>query len=270
MKYLWKNISFFILLIVIICCLLLVNGCMAMPTQTEDHDLIATAFLATKANLEEMRLSGWSHYGEKASLEQMQQAAQETAALLRLGNLQASSRAGDLEEYILAGENSYGDWQLIFQANEDGTYLIINLLSYAPVQTLPQIKNSLREALIYRSKSFFQEKISPDPSTDDKKSSGYFDDEGEPNCLIIGSLSGNLSQLSLRNRFARAIESCGGILVEEASEENYFSQCAYIPNLIPVVSIQKKSVNLHLAASYDEQEDLTFIYLGCPMIYSDY
>lgn len=268
MKYLWQNQRLMILLIIIICCLPLFNACMAMPTQSEDQDPVATAFLATKANLEEMRLSAWRRYGEKASLAQMQQAAYEMADLLKLGNLQPSSHTGDLEEYILEGRNSQGDWRLIFQTNAEGAYLIINLLSHAPVQTLPQIKKSLRETLNYRLSDFPQEKISPAPSADNSDPGN--DDEGEPNCLIIGTLSGNLSQLSIRNCFARAIESCGGILVEEASEDNYFSQCAYIPNLLPVVLIKNKSANLHLAASYDEQKKLTFIYLGCPMIYSDY
>lgn len=270
MKYFRQNLRIFLLLIILICCLSLVNACMVMPAQSEDQDPLATAFLATKADLEEIRLSGWSLYGEKASLEQIRQAASETASLLKLANIEASSHTGDLEEYILEGKNSQGDWQLIFQSNQEGTYLIINLFSHAPVQTLTQIKNSLREALSYRSEKFPATKNNPSPSADDNGTHSYFDDEGEPNCLIIGTLSGNLSQLNLKNRFARAIESCGGILVEEASADNYFSQCAYIPGLLPVVLAQNKNINLHLAASYDEQKQQTFIYLGCPMIYSDY
>jgi|GEM_PF-4775102 len=269
MKMSGLNLRLFFLLIFFLACPFFFNACMAMPTQSIEQDPLATAFLATKANLEEIRLSGWSRYGKKASLEQLQQATQETASMLKLSKLQASSHTGDMEEYILEGENSQGDWQLIFQTNEDGTYLIINLLSHAPVQNLTYMKSSLREALTFRAKNFPQEKKTSS-SSEEESNPGSYDDEGEPNCLIIGTINGNISQLSLRNCFARAIEACSGILVEEASEDNYFSQCAYVPSLLPVVSLQNKNVNLHLAASYDEQKKQTFLYLGCPMIFTDY
>lgn len=95
---------------------------------------------------------------------------------------------------------------------------------------------------------------------------------GEPysvNALLVGSCPGNMQE-QWQKQIESAIAACGAELVEITAEESYCSSTARCPFLQESELSGGRHINLQLAASYDEQEDRSFYYLGYPLLYIDY
>lgn len=141
--------------------------------------------------------------------------------------------------------------EVIFQSlmdtkNKNETYLIINMVDSKGPDFFDMTKEILGSA--------FQ----------------VFNQEPEINQLIIGFQDGKLTKKTYDDTINSIFSAVGGKISGEVEEENYFSMTGYVPNIKDKLKIGRDDVNIQVAMAYDELENKTYIYIGSPLVYSDY
>ena len=94
--------------------------------------------------------------------------------------------------------------------------------------------------------------------------------EGEVSISFTGEIAGNLS-LKERNAFAeKLIDNIGGKVVRQFRSDELFTIYGYSRRLEEYEEVAGEKMNFNLAVSYDEERDVTQIYLAIPYIMEDY
>jgi len=213
------------------------------------------AFQSSKAIFVENKLQGWAKisnqfasreellgYGAKIqeSLGVKESAIQEEASDEGFNSVRIK---GEISEKISA--------EIILQSltdkkGQDETYLIINMDDCRGPEFLNISKEKIRAA--------FQ----------------IFGQKPEINQLMIGFQEGKLGKKSYQSLMNGIFSSVGGKISGGVEEENYFSKTGYVPGIEEKLKVGRNDVNIQVAMAYDDLENKTYIYIGSPLVYSDY
>jgi len=240
------NINMKKICVYIFCCCTLFFPACAQPASTmQTDDAMVIAFQALGAKLTETRLAAWRPLAEEMlPIETMEQVAAEIADSLSLKQLRPYAiRERNWQSYQLDGKTDQSSYQILLQTSELQTYLIVNSTSPAHIRYFPSLRAQTINAA---------------------------GEGAELNCLMVGELDGGYNSKELKKRFATAFAAAGIKKVEANGDDSYFSQTGYLEGIAPALRSGKKKYNIQLAASYDEGKGVTMVYLGTPLIYSDY
>ncbi|MCL2678107.1 MAG: YwmB family TATA-box binding protein [Clostridiales bacterium] len=225
-------------------------GCRAEPEpalQETGEDAFAAAFLATGAQLEEMRLIAWSLKEARfMTAAELKSEAERIAASLGLQDLNEKKEdESGWRSYSLQGVNGRGNFQVLLQALPGETYIMVSVAAKSGIEDFSNLCRELLEA------------------AGGKKAA-------ELRFLLVGSFPGKLSRDDLAGRFSAAFAAAGAQTVEQAQGSNYFSVTGHLPGVTRHLLSGQKKVNLQMAGDFSETEQKTFIYLGSPLIFDDY
>ena len=87
---------------------------------------------------------------------------------------------------------------------------------------------------------------------------------------LEGRIPGELSRKEQRILAEALLEKMGAKWVAGVDEEALYTVYAYAKGAGETKTLPEGEVNLNLAVSYDELQDETVFYLGCPMLVSDW
>jgi len=90
------------------------------------------------------------------------------------------------------------------------------------------------------------------------------------NSCITGKFDGKLDKLEFTRVSKDMFEKISAKKVEGIEDGNLISVSAYSPSIDDYISINGNKVNLNLAIRYNEREDRTYIWIGTPVITSEY
>lgn len=94
--------------------------------------------------------------------------------------------------------------------------------------------------------------------------------KGEVSLGFTGEIAGNLS-LKERNSLAKTlIDDISGKIVREFRSEELFTIYGYSGRLEEYEEVAGEKMNFNLAVSYDEERDVTYVYLATPYLMEDY
>ncbi|MEL7568297.1 MAG: YwmB family TATA-box binding protein [Dehalobacterium sp.] len=213
------------------------------------------AFQSSNAVFVETKLQGWAKINDRFSnKEELLSYGSQIEEILGLEDGVTKEEASDqgFNSLKIIGRISEKlSAEIIFQSladtnGNDETYLIVNMVDYRG----PGFLNLSKEKMVL----VFQ----------------LFQQEPEINQLMIGFQDGKLSKKSYSDTINGIFSSVGGKISGEVEEENYFSSTGYVPNIEEKLQVGKKDINIQVAMSYDELENKTYIYIGSPLVYSDY
>lgn len=213
------------------------------------------AFQSSKAIFVETKLQGWAKINDLFSTgEELLSYGSQIEHILGLEDAVIREEASDqgFNSLKITGQISEKlTVEIIFQSltdtkSKDETYLIVNMVDFRGPGFLNLAKGKMRSA--------FQ----------------VFQQEPEINQLMIGFQEGKLSKKSYSNTINGIFSSVGGRISGEVEEENYFSITGYVPNIEEKLKVGQRDVNIQVAMAYDELENKTYIYIGSPLVYSDY
>lgn len=213
------------------------------------------AFQHSKAVFSETKIQGWTKINDQfSSRQELLGYGEEVKRVLGLADSVTREEASDqgFNSLKLTGQISEKlSVEIIFQSlldkkKENETYLIINMVDYRGPEFLSLTKEEMQKA--------FQ----------------VFHQKPRINQLMIGFREGKLTKNSYRETINGIFSAIGGRINGEVEEENYFSKTGYVPNMEEKLKIGRKDVNIQVAMAYDELENKTYIYIGSPLVYSDY
>ncbi|HHT63322.1 MAG: YwmB family TATA-box binding protein [Bacillota bacterium] len=213
------------------------------------------AFQSSKAIFVESKLQGWAkindHFSSREELLGYGSQVEKAMGLQKNSIREEASDEGFNSLKIKGEITDKITVEIILQSlldkkSQDETYLIINMVDYRGPEFLDLSKEQMRAAF------------------------EIFEQEPEINQLIIGYQKGKLEKKSYQNTISGIFASVGGRISGEIDEENYFSKTGYVPNIEEKLLVGRDEVNIQVAMAYDELENKTYIYIGSPLVYSDY
>ncbi|MGN0962090.1 MAG: YwmB family TATA-box binding protein [Clostridia bacterium] len=129
---------------------------------------------------------------------------------------------------------------------EDETYIIVELVD----------ENSIRHLSDMRS---YMEKLF-----------GFVSAEAEPSYMIEGAYDEIKSTREKKNIAKKIFRVFNGEIEEKIKEDDYLSYSGYTEQFSYSVNSGDHSVNLQAALSDNEEEGRTHLYLGTPLVFSDF
>lgn len=129
---------------------------------------------------------------------------------------------------------------------EDETYLIVNLAEKGNYEELNRI--------IAQGEAFFE-------------AAGA---KAETQILLSASYNEILSQRAKKQVAERIFKDGGGNIIEGVDEETYMSRSGFYPSLGEGVISAGKEINLQIAMFDNEVDGETWLYLGSPLVFSEY
>lgn len=88
--------------------------------------------------------------------------------------------------------------------------------------------------------------------------------------VIKGNLSGKISSDVQRELGGKLMKRLGADKVFDKVNEEMYSLYAYNPNMNQYISIGKDKINVNVAFGYNELENVTYVYVGSPIVNYDY
>lgn len=88
--------------------------------------------------------------------------------------------------------------------------------------------------------------------------------------MIKGHLSGSLSLEQQEQLASRLFHAWGGTIQSEQTTENYYVAYGYTSGISFYKKINGQKINLNLAITYNEISDETTVYLGIPLLKTDF
>ena len=129
---------------------------------------------------------------------------------------------------------------------EDETYIIVELVD----------ENSIRHLSDMRS---YMEKLF-----------GFVSPEAEPSYMIEGAYDEIKSTREKKNIAKKIFRVFNGEIEEKIKEDDYLSYSGYTEQFSYSVNSGDHSINLQAALSDNEEEGRTHLYLGTPLVFSDF
>lgn len=87
---------------------------------------------------------------------------------------------------------------------------------------------------------------------------------------VIGTIQGRINNKILDKFILKAIKKSKGRVVEKYVDSSISSYMIYTPLIENAIFSGKKKINLNLAIRYNEYEDMTYIWIGTPIITTGY
>lgn len=83
---------------------------------------------------------------------------------------------------------------------------------------------------------------------------------------LIGTIKGEHSREKLSKNMNNAIREIKGQIISEFEDDMILSYTVFTPNIEKTLTIDEKKINLNLAMRYNEYEDITYLWIGTPII----
>lgn len=97
-----------------------------------------------------------------------------------------------------------------------------------------------------------------------------FGEDVEITTCLIGGLDGKLSETDIDEKCTRILKKLDGQIVDTYKDDYLISYTAYTDLIDGSVTTGDDSINLNIALRYNEFKDMTFIWIGTPIISSGY
>lgn len=226
-----------------------------VPTVSQSEDPLVLAFEESGAQFQELTAQSWGKVGSQGySLEELNGFYEDIIKALGKGS-QIEVTDSTQENYIglvAAGKTAQGyDINITLQTikdsyEDDETYLIVDLHE--------ALDSSAAESIRKTADSCF-------------KALGT---TGETSVLITGYFEEVISSQAKQNLGKAIFSSVGGSVLEAVDSGSYISQSGYCPGLPRSVTSNGKEINLQIALFDNELENQTGIFIGTPLIFSEY
>ena len=217
--------------------------CAACAQTAPNERILENIFASLGAELEEIRLVNCelckTSGGSTADMEGMLTERAAEMGLIRISS--ESSGSGGYRAATMLAAKEGRQYILTAQGTEEGVYMLISAKSTAAVSDFSLLCNELRAG-----------------------------GDCTLNALIIGSFRGKKEQATLEKLFEKVIREQGGRACEKMSNGSFISCSGYIAGLTEAVESDGQSINIQLAADYNEELDRTLCYIGYPLIFSDF
>ncbi|MDD4752577.1 MAG: YwmB family TATA-box binding protein [Desulfitobacteriaceae bacterium] len=249
-----KNIAF---LLIGLSFVILVNAWASSSDpvlKSVEHPMLA-AFQASEAYFSDAKVQGWAEINHDflsvAALNDLGNKVEEVLGKHSVLTRKEISDEGFNSLEISGRAESGGNVSVIFQSltnerEENGTYLVVNISDTRGVGEILSIREKIMD--------IFTE----------------FDRTPEINELLVGYVEGQLPAKDCRNKIKNIFQAAGGKLFGGIEESGYISKTGFVSNLPAVVEVNGKQVNMQVAASFNEIDCRTYIYIGSPLVCSDY
>lgn len=213
------------------------------------------AFRSSEANFRELTVQCWgkidTQFHDSASLNGIYE---QLAAIVGGDNDLLREEYGDSFYTGITVKGYTGDgfyMEMMLQSISDGyeedeTFLIVNLSEKSESQELSRITAKCNE--------FFK----------------TVEAEGETQILLSAYFEELLSPRQKRTVAERIFKDGGGEIIEGVDEDTYMSRSGIYPGLGDGVVSAGKKINLQVAMFDNEVNDETSIYLGTPLVFSEY
>ncbi len=83
---------------------------------------------------------------------------------------------------------------------------------------------------------------------------------------LIGTIEGKDSKEKLSEDMNRVIRGINGKIISEFEDDMILSYTIFTPRIEKILTINEKKINLNLAIRYNEYEDVTYLWIGTPII----
>ncbi len=222
-----------------------------------EEEEIAVAFMQTPYNEVVSKVEAFGRFPGYLLEEEREKLVKEVASMLGISQpYNFEVRNGDgIQETILCKPSKNAQTTISFQVKEGITgtmetevtqYLSISIELYSSISSAVNYKDML------------------------ERISSMYEMEGHTSLSFTGSMAGNLS-LKERNALAdKIIDSISGKITKEFRSEELFTIYGYSRRLEEYEEIEGEKLNFNLAITYNEETNMTQVYLATPYLMEDY
>lgn len=146
------------------------------------------------------------------------------------------------------------------------TYISINLDIYNSIQSGYYYKNKIDSVM----KRLCAEELESEQEADSKQQSSQKQISDSIYLVIKGEISGKMLPDTQRELGEKLIKRLGADKVFDSFNADMYSLYAYNKSINNYISIGKDNINVNVAFAYNELEDVTYVYVGSPIVNYDY
>lgn len=146
------------------------------------------------------------------------------------------------------------------------TYISINLDIYNSIQSGYYYKNKIDSVM----KRLCAEELKSEQEEDSSQQSDKKQISDSIYLVIKGEISGEMLPDTQRELGEKLIKRLGADKVFDSFNADMYSLYAYNKSINNYVSIGKNNINVNVAFAYNELEDVTYVYVGSPIVNYDY
>lgn len=146
------------------------------------------------------------------------------------------------------------------------TYISINLDIYNSIQSGYYYKNKIDSVM----KRLCAEELESEQEADSKQQSSQKQISDSIYLVIKGEISGKMLPDTQRELGEKLIKRLGADKVFDSFNTDMYSLYAYNKSINNYISIGKDNINVNVAFAYNELEDVTYVYVGSPIVNYDY
>lgn len=146
------------------------------------------------------------------------------------------------------------------------TYISINLYIYNSIQSGYYYKNKIDSVM----KRLCAEELKSEQEEDSSQQSDKKQISDSIYLVIKGEISGEMLPDTQRELGEKLIKRLGADKVFDSFNADMYSLYAYNKSINNYVSIGKNNINVNVAFAYNELENVTYVYVGSPIVNYDY
>ncbi|MGI5891261.1 MAG: YwmB family TATA-box binding protein [Bacillota bacterium] len=239
-----KKTGTWLLILIIVFSVFSLTSCSKAVEKGQKEPLLE-AFEPLEAHEESLRLMGWIlEENSFLPMSDLQSRAETIANQLQLTiKDQLTDESKNWHQVRLVAEKDHNSYEITYQSLPQKTYLIVDIQAQGEIAAFESLRYEMDQAL---------------------------GQEGDRIYLIMASLPGYHSAKDLGRLFDKALVACDAKKIASNQEGNYICYSGYIKGILPETTYQDKKVNIQLAGDYNKKQDTTYIYLGMPLVFSDY
>ncbi len=223
-----------------------------------EGNLLAEAFGGTGANFRKLDLQGWSQVnGRYTSAAEMQSMLKRFVSELGIEEAKTTTQIQtENSSYVLTKTGWLDPATHVTaimrtrrepESHEDAeTYLIVGFSHFGTPKNYSLLRTKMVRA--------FQ------PIADDVQYS----------TIISGSMAKKIEVSEMQNMTKMAFEKAGAKIMESHADARMVSVTGYTPAILNRLTLGAKKVNINMAVRYDAVANNTLIYLGSPIITTEY
>ncbi len=239
-----KKLMACILLSAILIIFFMLPACSKTVEKDQKEPLLA-AFEALQMDEGALHLTGWL-LEENSFLPMTDLKARAQVIVKQLGlSVKSESEDDDISwrQFQILGQKENANYLITYQSLPQNTYLIIDIESQGQVASFEGLRYDLDRAL---------------------------GQNGDRIYLIMSTWPGRHTEKEIGNLFDKALTTCGAQKIDAMHDDYYICYTGYIEGVLPESEREGEKVNIQLVADYNKEQDLTYVYLGMPVVFSDY
>lgn len=220
--------------------------------------LLTEAFRGTGASFKKLDLQGWSQLnGRYTPAAEMQSMLKRFTSNLGLKEQKIITHIQREKSSLSITKTGWLDpathmTAIMRTIRENGrhqtgeTYLIVGFSHFGTPKSIPLLRTKMVGALM--------------PLADDVQYS----------TIISGSMAKKIEVSEMQNMTKMAFEKAGAKIMESHADARMVSVTGYTPAILNRLTLGAKKVNINMAVRYDAVANNTLIYLGSPIITTEY